>query len=835
MSEEKDILQILVQLRTIQNLRASNIDKNEALVLKCFLLLIAKKQLVLHHEFLDNLSDIKDTINRKIQNQNDENIKRLYDSYIKKIIKKVHRKYLIDLNDVFLPLSNSFLSENSGQLVDSILNMNFDRFSGSDSMQPKELTTIMNYYLRDKNYKSYYNPFSGLSSLAIHLSEDINYFGEEINELNWLLGQIRILIHNSNLKFKLKLGDSIYNSSSSMYYDFIAFNPPFKLKLDKVKLSSYVKSSKYYNAFDATSLIISENFEKLNRNGKMIFVVPNHFLYSNNKSEKSLKKYLVENNYLESIIALPERILQFTGIQINVVVLSKDPLKKGYVKFIDATGLVKADNNKLNIIDSDEVISLIESRQESRLIKHVANKTIVQNQFDIAVNRYVFEPLDLSLSQNESLVMLKDIISSISSTRSKVREGIFIKFSDLANEETTEYSKTFQDIKPRKLRSDAGFLNKNSILLSLIGNSLKPTFFRVSKEPVFYPINYMVAVQVNEDLVDIDFLILELRKEYIQKQIKQKSRGVGIPKISRNELMEIQIIIPSLDEQKRKKYSYQESIIDIQKEKLQSLINDFGIDVADENSFLRHKISGTLRNVRGSFVKLKQIIETQVVKDLPEVYTFKANSKLSATFLDYLNRIERDLNSMHKSVQVVGKELNLQEIQLQPISLLNYMKDYVDDIKNRALKNFSINLDLDEEQLKTENIKDIIIQGDKEILHQIFDNIIENAEKHAFINNEKNENRIEIQLMYDFESQDVQVDFTNTGNPLPENYSYEDFTRRGSKSGPNAGTGIGGWFISQVMKRHNGTFGFTDETGPEGIKGDYATTIELTFPIEIKV
>ncbi|PWS22293.1 hypothetical protein DKP78_19145, partial [Enterococcus faecium] len=89
-------------------------------------------------------------------------------------------------------------------------------------------------------------------------------------------------------------------------------------------------------------------------------------------------------------------------------------------------------------------------------------------------------------------------------------------------------------------------------------------------------------------------------------------------------------------------------------------------------------------------------------------------------------------------------------------------------------------------------------------------------------------------FLYDFEDERVQLDITNSGRPLPEDYSHEAFIRKGSSTGRNAGEGTGGWFINEVMKRHNGHFGFTDETGPEGVGGEFVTSIELTFSIILK-
>src|SRR5690606_24058650 len=148
---------------------------------------------------------------------------------------------------------------------------------------------------------------------------------------------------------------------------------------------------------------------------------------------------------------------------------------------------------------------------------------------------------------------------------------------------------------------------------------------------------------------------------------------------------------------------------------------------------------------------------------------------------------------------------------------------------------FKIILNVDEEALKEAKIKEIFINGDKSLLQKMFDNIVENAEKHAFNNEISIKNRIQIELLYDFDNLEVQLDFGNSGKPLPEGYSWESFTRKGSKSGLNGGDGFGGWFINEVMKKHGGRFGFTDERGPEGIEGDIITSIELTFPIDIKI
>jgi len=123
--------------------------------------------------------------------------------------------------------------------------------------------------------------------------------------------------------------------------------------------------------------------------------------------------------------------------------------------------------------------------------------------------------------------------------------------------------------------------------------------------------------------------------------------------------------------------------------------------------------------------------------------------------------------------------------------------------------------------------------GNSELLTDLMNNLIDNAVAHAFHPNW--DNRIEIYLMRDNEidkPNEVQILFSNTGNPFPENIKYSDFIKKGTKAGVNAGDGYGGWYINEIIKKHNGSFDIIDETGIEGLTNtDLATSFEINFPI----
>lgn len=116
----------------------------------------------------------------------------------------------------------------------------------------------------------------------------------------------------------------------------------------------------------------------------------------------------------------------------------------------------------------------------------------------------------------------------------------------------------------------------------------------------------------------------------------------------------------------------------------------------------------------------------------------------------------------------------------------------------------------------------------------MFDNLVENAEKHAFDESASIKNRLDIDILLDFNRMEIQIDFSNTGKPFPENFNFDNFINKNNKAGKNRGEGFGGWYINEVMKIHGGALKYIDETSTSGVGEGLASTFELHFPIEIQ-
>lgn len=817
----------MAKFQSLDNTYKSKLDEQDTLILKCFLLVLKSK----------NLLKVDDA--DKIQNYWNEDLilhdlKSIYLEDIQKIIQKTSAKYFHSL----LKLIQNFKEEETKDIFEYLLSDYFyskTKSYGAGELQPEELTEVMNFFLPKENNKSVYNPFAGIASFAINTPQTLNYRGEELFHFNYQLGKLRMIINDCPDSFNYENVNSIksWNYSPKGIYDYITYNPPLNLKLDPSYFNTLQSEYKKTN-----NLIISETFKLLKENGKMVFICANNFLFSNLKEDIKLKKKLVDENNLEAIIALPSRVLQSTAIQINIVVASKR--KNNHILFIDASELYKKYNPKSIILDSEKIIKLIDQKDNTEFSRLIDKTKIIENDFQLNVTRYVFEDLETNFEKGWKIMSLKDLIKPIELPKyADVNLGKLVGYRDLSDNRF-HFRTSFSEVEIKEINKNVYKLKSNTLLLARTGLSLKPTYFTSNSEPIYYSPQDIFAFEINEKLIQPEYLVLEFEKESFKRKLNRGFSFSIIHNLNKKSFLNIQISVPSIEEQDSIRYNLKEDVLKRKQEELINLSQEYGINVADENSFLRHQIAGRLKNIRGAFFSLKTIIEEQVNVQLPDLYEFKKEEKLPNTFKTYMDIIERDLASINNSVKSVGTSIEILESNAEKINLINFVSDYLGELEGRSKNNFIIDLNIDETLLNESNIKGIFINGDRDLLTKMLDNVIDNIEKHGFQNSPVHKRRIAIEFMYDFENNNVQIDFANTGNPLPENLDYETFIRKGSALGENAGDGTGVNFIYEVMKKHNGKFGFTDETDVEGVNmerdiNEIVTSIELTFPITVEL
>ena len=389
------LLPAIAIFQTVRNLYKSNLNEEELFILECFLLLMEKEGLVSSY----NGRSFKNDIGRQIKNSSNPQLIELFDDHIKSISEKSKKLFIDKLCSAVSSASQKLNEKEFLELFDSRLESYLGKSLSGDALQPKELTQLLNSFLPKKENLSYYNPFGGLASLALDLPGNIHYYGEELNKHIWLLAKMRMMAYDCPPHFQFENINSIesWHHTETGLYDYISYNPPFNLKLHE-SFPHFLNEEQFGDHRNANSLIVSQTFKKLKEGGKMVLVMPNGFLTNSFTKDKALRKYLVDNNYLKFVISLPAKTLRFTSIPFNVIVLSKS-LSDDKIHFVDGSELYSQDSGKLNRIDLQRLLTEINLEGDSEHAKFIKSEIVAENDYNLSINRYVFEEPILAVSE----------------------------------------------------------------------------------------------------------------------------------------------------------------------------------------------------------------------------------------------------------------------------------------------------------------------------------------------------------------------------------------------------------------------------------------------------
>jgi len=755
--------------------------------------------IVLHRDHvLENLrkagySDVKFELKNSIQNYEGRNSNTFKEFYylFEQVINRLNDSVIYDILYLFNSIDHSLLKANFPEIFDSLVFgiAKLEGKFGAEYIQPKELSRLLIGIADLKENAWVYNPFAGIGSFAIALNNNSNYRGQEINKTTWAIGNLRLIAYNLESNSIIDCCDSI---QSWLHYDkkfdLVIGNPPFNTRIAQ-DLRGWRDSYRTYDSF-----LISQGIENINQKGKLIAVVPLSFL-SRTGADQSLRKSLLESDKIEMIINFPGGLLMNTSIPFGVIVISNSKRNMGYVQFVDATKFVESISQKEKCLLDSELLSVILSDKESESIRKVSNHEIIENDCNLMVNRYLIEtPLQNEDQLNGEIIKLGEI-ASIQTREFAVEAGAkgrYIRIrdlkSDLLSGELNPHDVEITDIPKFSYPVQFG-----SLLISLRFKNLKPTLlsFRDSKEIAFIS-NDILALKIDTSLIDIHYLISELNSSFVQAQVNRFSSGATIPSISKKDIMNIKIRLLSKEEQQKKNHIYFESLYKIKDKELSDFQNQFNIIKYKDLASLKHSLGRPLLNI-GSGIR---IIESYILKteDSELIKSLKNTfASLNSNLLLIDNLLDRNEN-----------ELNLSDYKSDEIDLLSMLNDYLQDCNYVS---FLPKLVIAKE-ISSEFSDKLFINGNKDLLVLLFNNILDNSERHGFKGGKNDSNTliIELQIGEELSYPSLLITIKNNGLPFPENFDRGKFIQKNLKAGETGNTGIGGYDIDRIVKFMKGTF-----------------------------
>ena len=815
-------------------LRSENITSENYYVV-LFLVSLYKDKILTADVVVEN-KYIKEQIESALQKREsglEEGYRNIYKSFAP-ILNSLSKKGLTSIVKVICDLNHKILSENFSELFDTILYnlaQSQGRYGG-EFIQPFEITSLICGLFELPKGAKVFNPFAGLASFGVNLDKGQDYFGQELNQKTWALGALRLMAYERPGSSRYVSDDSILNwPDVSEKFDLIVSNPPYGLRLGNQyrEIEPGIRTAEQF--------LVERGLHSLNKEGKLIALLPQGFLFRG-MQEQQLRQFLVDEDLLDTIISLPGGLLSNMGIPLIILVINKKKERPGKVRFIKADKFVEARGPREKFLNDYALNSLIHGhRVDEDALRIIDNAEIKAFDYNLNVPRYFQK--EIELANNEQLVKLKDILEYVRGQRGNLPDnGKLVRIRDLRDDKVDFRLKVseIEDVELR--RPDIHQINETCLLLAIRWRTLKPTHFVFEDTPI-YKNQDILSFKVNETVADYGYVINELHADYVQEQLESYRMGATIPFIRRDDLLEVAIKLPSLQEQKAKVkgiFELSDKIKMLQEER-NALAHGVSSKLYESVSTIKHSLGKPLLNIGSSL----RNIENALSKLNADWERAKLNERYDLTIKDTFDSIYSNLELIHSMLRNNESVLDVSNYELTEIDFLVFIKGYVNSIKSAERLNVSTKLDIHPD-IKIQLKNKVLIQANAELLEIGLNAIVENANMHAFTDDSKKyklEFRVSLYVAPSEKKQAdevigrfdtyIKVEVANNGKPFPKNYSLEKLIRKNSFAGETGNTGQGGFDLNEIIKYHNNGLS-TLELVTDDFTTEFTTTYSFLIP-----
>lgn len=282
--------------------------------------------------------------------------------------------------------------------------------SGGEFFTPQSVSKLISQLAMHKqtSVNKIYDPACGSGSLLLqakkhfdaHLIED-GFFGQEINHTTYNLARMNMFLHDINYdKFDISLGDTLLKPmyGDQKPFDAIVSNPPYSVNWIGSDDPTLINDDRFAPAgvlapkSKADFAFVLHALHYLSAKGRAAIVCFPGIFYRGG-AEQKIRKYLVDNNFVETVIALAPNLFYGTSIAVNILVLSKSKTDT-QTQFINANGehFFKKETNN-NILTDEHITKIIDLFDKKENVNYIAasveNSTIAENDYNLSVSAYV--------------------------------------------------------------------------------------------------------------------------------------------------------------------------------------------------------------------------------------------------------------------------------------------------------------------------------------------------------------------------------------------------------------------------------------------------------------
>lgn len=307
--------------------------------------------------------------------------------------------------------------------------------SGGEFFTPQSVSKLIAKLATHKQttINKIYDPAAGSGSLLLQAKKQFDnhvieegFYGQEINHTTYNLARMNMFLHNVNYdKFNIALGNTLLDPQfgDEKPFDAIVSNPPYSVNWIGNDDPTLINDERFAPAgvlapkSKADFAFVLHCLSYLSSKGRAAIVCFPGIFYRGG-AEQKIRKYLVDNNYVETVISLAPNLFYGTSIAVNILVLSKSK-KDSTTQFIDASGesffKKETNNNILTEEHIQEILRIFDTKKDIEYIsKCVDNEKIAEENYNLSVNTYV------EAKDTREFIDIKELNAKIKATVSNI-------------------------------------------------------------------------------------------------------------------------------------------------------------------------------------------------------------------------------------------------------------------------------------------------------------------------------------------------------------------------------------------------------------------------------
>lgn len=316
--------------------------------------------------------------------------------------------------------------------------------SGGEFFTPQEVGELLaRIVIMDKtSVNKVYDPACGSGGLLLKFAKILGkenvregFFGQEINLTTYNLARINMFLHNINYNnFSIERGDTLIHPVhwNDEPFDAIVSNPPYSIKWAGKSNPLLINDERFAPAgvlapeSKADLAFTMHMLSWLSPKGTAAIVEFPGVLYRGG-AEQKIRKYMIDNNFVDTVIQLPSDLFFGTSIATCILVLKKNKSDNS-ILFVDASNecVRNTNKNKLSEGNINNIISLLKDRKSVENKSYLATyEEIKDNDYNISVNSYLrVNTEDKKIDINEVNRKLAEIVPKQQQIREELEEII---------------------------------------------------------------------------------------------------------------------------------------------------------------------------------------------------------------------------------------------------------------------------------------------------------------------------------------------------------------------------------------------------------------------------